>query len=59
VTAARQQINPVLYRLAYRRIKVDPGASGCFSPDLIRFYSEPVRVGMPSLIYLRDTATIL
>ncbi|MGA3126044.1 MAG: POTRA domain-containing protein [Candidatus Korobacteraceae bacterium] len=46
----------LLYRFAYRRIKVDPGSFPAgFSPDLIQIYSEPVRVGMPSLIYLRDT----
>ncbi len=45
-----------LYRFSYSRIKVDPNSfpSG-FSPDLIPIYSQPVRVGMPSATYLRDT----
>jgi len=52
VTKATQ----MLYRFSYRRVKVDPNSfpSG-FSPDLIPVYSQPVRVGMPSLTYLRDT----
>jgi outer membrane protein assembly factor BamA len=45
-----------LYRFAYRRIQVDPNSFPAgFSPDLIPIYSTPVRVGMPSLTYLRDT----
>jgi len=45
----------ILYRFAYRRVKVDPNSfPPGFSPDLIPFYSRPVRVGMPSIIYLRD-----
>lgn len=45
-----------LYRFAYRRIKVDPTSfPPGFSPDLVPIYSQPVRVGMPSLTYLRDT----
>ena len=45
-----------LYRFAYRRIKVDPSSFPAgFTPDLIPIYSQAVRVGMPSLIYLRDT----
>jgi outer membrane protein assembly complex protein YaeT len=52
VTKATQ----MLYRFAYRRIQVDPNSFPAgFSPDLIPIYSQPVRVGMPSLIYLRDT----
>lgn len=52
VTKATQ----LLYRFAYRRIQVDPNSFPAgFSPDLIPIYSQPVRVGMPSLIYLRDT----
>ena len=45
-----------LYRFAYRRVKVDPSSFPAgFTPDLIPIYSRAVRVGMPSLIYLRDT----
>jgi outer membrane protein insertion porin family len=44
-----------LYRFSYRRILVDPSSfpSG-FTPALIPLYSQPVRVGMPSLTFLRD-----
>ena len=46
----------LLYRFAYRRIKVDPNSFPAgFSADLIPFYSQPVRVGMPSFIIVRDT----
>ena len=46
----------LLYRFAYRRIKVDPNSFPAgFSADLIPFYSQPVRVGMPSFIVVRDT----
>jgi outer membrane protein assembly complex protein YaeT len=45
-----------LYRYSYRRVTVDPNSFPAgFSPDLIPLYSQPVRVGMPSLTYLRDT----
>jgi len=45
-----------LYRFSYRRIEVDPNSFPAgFSPDLIPIYSRPVRVGMPSVTYLRDT----
>lgn len=46
----------LLYRFAYRRIQVDPSSFPAgFSPDLVSIYSEPIRVGMPSVTYLRDT----
>jgi outer membrane protein assembly factor BamA len=56
LTQRATKATQLLYRFAYRRIKVDPNSfpSG-FSPDLIPIYSQPVRVGMPSLTYLRDT----
>ena len=45
----------LLYRFSFRRVMVDPNSfPGGFSPDLIPLFSRPVRVGMPSLIYLRD-----
>jgi len=45
----------LLYRFSYRRVVVDPDSfPGGFSPDLIPLFSRPVKVGMPSLIYLRD-----
>ncbi|HEX8926690.1 MAG TPA: BamA/TamA family outer membrane protein, partial [Terriglobales bacterium] len=45
-----------LYTFAYRRVKVDPNSfpSG-FTADLIPLYSQPVRVGIPSITYVRDT----
>jgi outer membrane protein assembly complex protein YaeT len=56
LTQRATKATQLLYRFAYRRIKVDPNSfpSG-FSPDLIPIYSQPVRVGMPSFTYLRDT----
>jgi len=45
-----------LYRYSYRRVTVNPNSfpSG-YSPDLLPLYSQPVRVAMPSVTYLRDT----
>lgn len=56
LTQRATKATQLLYRFSYRRIKVDPSSfpSG-FTPDLIPIYSQPVRVGMPSLTYLRDT----
>jgi outer membrane protein insertion porin family len=45
-----------LYTFAYRRVKVDPNSFPAgFTPDLIPLYSQPVRVGIPSITYIRDT----
>ncbi len=44
----------LLYRFAYRRVKVDP-ASLVVDPNLIPLLSRPVRVGIPSFSYIRDT----
>jgi outer membrane protein assembly complex protein YaeT len=56
LTERATKATQLLYRFAYRRIKVDPNSFPAgFSPDLIPIYSQPVRVGMPSLTYLRDT----
>ncbi len=44
----------LLYRFAYRRVKVDP-ASLVVDPNLIPLLSRPVRVGIPSISYIRDT----
>jgi outer membrane protein assembly complex protein YaeT len=56
LTERATKATQLLYRFAYRRIKVDPSSfPPGFSPDLIPFYSRAVRVGMPSLTYLRDT----
>jgi outer membrane protein assembly factor BamA len=55
LTQRASKVSELLYRFAYRRIKVDPNSfPPGFSADLIPFYSRAVRVGMPSLIYLRD-----
>ena len=45
-----------LYTYAYRRVEVDPHSfPEGFTPDLIPLYSQPVRVGIPSVTYIRDT----
>lgn len=44
----------LLYRFAYRRVKVDP-ASLVVDANLIPLLSRPVRVGIPSFSYIRDT----
>jgi outer membrane protein insertion porin family len=52
VTRATQ----LLYRFSYRYIVVDPTSFPAgFAPFSIKQFSQPVLVGMPSLIYLRDT----
>jgi outer membrane protein insertion porin family len=52
VTKATQ----LLYRFSFRRVTVDPTSFPAgFTPSQIPLYSEPVLVGMPSLIFLRDT----
>lgn len=48
------KITTLLYRLTYRRVKVDP-ATLAISPAEIPLLSKPVRVGIPSITYLRDT----
>ncbi len=46
----------LLYSFAYRRVKVDPNSFPAgFSAALIPLYSQPVRVGMPSVAVVRDT----
>jgi outer membrane protein insertion porin family len=56
LTQRATKASQFLYRFSYRRIKVDPDSFPAgFSPDLIPILSRPVRVGMPSLTYLRDT----
>jgi outer membrane protein assembly complex protein YaeT len=45
----------LLYRLSYRRVKVDPSSFPAgFDPALKFLYSQPVRVGMPSFTLIRD-----
>lgn len=43
-----------LYRLAYRRVQVDPTTLQVSEQD-IPLLSRPVRVGLPSITYIRDT----
>lgn len=44
-------ITSLLYRFNYRRVRA---TDIVVNPDLIPLYSRPVRVGMPSLTYIRD-----
>ncbi len=44
----------LLYRLTYRDVKVD-AATLAIDPNLIPLFSRPVRVGIPSFTYIRDT----
>jgi outer membrane protein assembly complex protein YaeT len=44
----------LLYRLVYRRVQVDPKTLQV-DPNLIPLLSRPVRVGFPSVTYIRDT----
>jgi outer membrane protein insertion porin family len=55
LTQRATKATQLLYRFSYRRVVVDPSSfpSG-FTQALIPLYSQPVRVGMPSLTYLRD-----
>jgi outer membrane protein assembly factor BamA len=41
----------LLYRFTYRRVRASDLA---ISPALVPLFSQPVRVGMPSLTYIRD-----
>ena len=47
------KVSTLLYRFAYRKVKVDP-RSLVISPALIPLFSQPVRIGIPSVTYLRD-----
>lgn len=50
-----KQNTKMLYRLSYRRVKVDPTSFPAgFSPDFIKIFSVPVRVGMPGITFIRD-----
>lgn len=48
------RITTLLYRLSYRRVKVDP-TTLAISPAEIPLLSKPVRIAIPSITYLRDT----
>ncbi|MGZ4814866.1 MAG: POTRA domain-containing protein [Terriglobales bacterium] len=45
------KVSQFLYRFTYRRVKA---SNVVVSPDQIPIYSAPVRVGIPSVTYLRD-----
>ncbi|MDP9267875.1 MAG: outer membrane protein assembly factor BamA [Acidobacteriota bacterium] len=47
------KITTLLYRLTYRRVKVDPRTL-VIDPGLIPLFSRPVRIGIPSFTYIRD-----
>jgi len=47
------KITTFLYRLTYRRVKVDPRTL-VIDPGLIPLFSRPVRIGIPSFTYIRD-----
>ncbi|HLW51470.1 MAG TPA: POTRA domain-containing protein [Candidatus Angelobacter sp.] len=42
----------ILYRLVYRRVST---ANLVIAPESVPLFSQPVRVGMPDLSYIRDT----
>jgi outer membrane protein assembly complex protein YaeT len=46
------RISTLLYRYSYRRVKAEIASN--FNPDLVPLLSRPVRVGLPSLTYIRD-----
>jgi outer membrane protein insertion porin family len=45
------RVSQFLYRFTYRRVKA---SNVVVSPDQIPIYSAPVRVGIPSITYIRD-----
>ena len=48
--------NRFFYAFSYRQDKVDPSSFPAgFSPDLLSVYAVPVRIGMPSVTFVRDT----
>jgi outer membrane protein insertion porin family len=46
--------NTLFYRLIYRRVSI-PADTLVISPELIPLFSQPVRVGMPDVTFVRDT----
>ncbi len=46
----------MFYAFSYRQDKVDPSSFPAgFSQDLLNIYAVPVRIGMPSITFVRDT----
>jgi len=54
IRQAFNKATTLLYRFTYRRVTVPPG-SLVIDPNLVPLFSQPVRVGIPSFTYLRDT----
>jgi outer membrane protein assembly complex protein YaeT len=52
VEQTRSKATTLLYRLTYRNVKV---ANLAIDPNLVPLLSRPVRVGIPSFTYIRDT----
>ena len=53
----KQRLNKattLLYRLIYRRVSI-PADTLVIDPNLIPLFSQPVRVGLPAVTYIRDT----
>jgi outer membrane protein insertion porin family len=50
----KNKATTLLYRFTYRRVSI-PSSSLVIDPTLIPLFSQPVRVGMPSFAYIRDT----
>lgn len=53
----RQALNKsttLLYRFTYRRVSI-PVTSLVIDPNLVPLFSQPVRVGIPSITFVRDT----
>jgi outer membrane protein assembly factor BamA len=52
-TSSRRPLDTLIYRFAFRRVKVDP-QSIQVAADEIPLLSQPARVGGPGLTYIRD-----
>jgi outer membrane protein insertion porin family len=55
VAEIKQRLNrasTLLYRLVYRRVST---ANLVIAPESVPLFSQPVRIGMPELSYIRDT----
>jgi len=52
VSQSVSKATTLLYRLSYRDVKV---ANLVINPNLVPLLSRPVRIGMPSFTYIRDT----
>lgn len=53
----RERVNratTLFYRMIYRRVSI-PANTLVIDPNLIPLFSQPVRLGMPAVTYIRDT----